>query len=957
MGNTQQHLLLFQGIIIDMKGNTKNGLKINPTGDRKNYPIDKVNFLPLVPLNQVDQPRPYLIIGFDTEYQTRDELRKGKIYLDNDVLSYQYSCSIINHLNEGNEETWEGIVLPDSYEIKDRISFQTFIEFIIGHGISNNPKIRIPRDIYLVSHFTRCDVPGFSDFSEDKDRSTLNFQNVRGSFVNVKQDLLKSLNDSESNEDIKVRIKVRDTLHISPQQGGSLEKLGMVLGYEKVKLGKDSTEEKDIKSNMKQFHDDHWDLFKKYGIRDSEICNKWVNKLIRLNYKVHDDQSKQFKLPITLSSIGVSLLEDHWKQNGLVRLDIMGKEILKETYYSKTLGRKITNNKEEFIPRLFHRQDFLTDSYHGGRNEQYWFGQSHKDTWTDFDLSGCYPTIMSLIGKPDWDSMRILKDTKDMLDSKPVDLTFCYVKFEFPKSVRYPTLPVRTDEGIVFPRTGESITHISEILLSKKLGCKLELIEGWTWESERFKDPNNRIFREFLKECTENRNRYDKKTVENLFWKEISNSIYGKTGQGLRRRRIYDLKLDRSKDLKPSKITNPIYSSFITSFSRGILGEIMNNLPSHVNVFSVTTDGFLTNSTQKEMDDSIDGILCKYFKDGRYKLTDDDTIIETKHKVRQLLGWRTRGQSTLQPSIDSDWDSDPKDDEKIVLAKSGIKLPDVLGKEEENDEIIRLFFQRKPTDVIPMTLGLGIKDLYRGGYDFVHKEMKKRLSMEFDWKRKPFFVGQSHVKFKSTIDQNHLFFSTKPWESVKDFLKIRELWEQYNNPDHHCLKTMEDYDDFRIYVESNLSLSESNKKYLKRKDGDLVRLRQNLIVANRHRRSGTTNNYPHKPPPNQHNNYSLTPKYIFKDKKLTSKELTYLLNDVVDLPCKKSDVDNGRRKQLFEKHSTPNTKRVREMLDDIKRLVFPDLVIEDFLPTKSELNLDSVQYKDCELSQRMDCVE
>jgi len=76
----------------------------------------------------------------------------------------------------------------------------------------------------------------------------------------------------------------------------------------------------------------------------------------------------------------------------------------------------------------------------------------------------------------------------------------------------------------------------------------------------------------------------------------------------------------------------------------------------------------------------------------------------------------------------------------------------------------------------------------------------------------------------------------------------------------------------------------------------------------------------------------------------------------VDLPCKKSDVDNGRRKQLFEKHSTPNTKRVREMLDDIKRLVFPDLVIEDFLPTKSELNLDSVQYKECELSQRMNCV-
>ena len=57
-----------------MKGNPTNGLKINPNGDRKNYSIDSINFLPLVPLNQTDQPRPYLIIGFDTEYQTKDKL-------------------------------------------------------------------------------------------------------------------------------------------------------------------------------------------------------------------------------------------------------------------------------------------------------------------------------------------------------------------------------------------------------------------------------------------------------------------------------------------------------------------------------------------------------------------------------------------------------------------------------------------------------------------------------------------------------------------------------------------------------------------------------------------------------------------------------------------------------------------------------------------------------------------
>ena len=40
--------------------------------------------------------------------------------------------------------------------------------------------------------------------------------------------------------------------------GSNIANLGLVLGYEKIKLGKDSSEEKNIKSNMKQFHDDHW---------------------------------------------------------------------------------------------------------------------------------------------------------------------------------------------------------------------------------------------------------------------------------------------------------------------------------------------------------------------------------------------------------------------------------------------------------------------------------------------------------------------------------------------------------------------------------------------------------------------------------------------------------------------------------------------------------------------------
>ena len=100
--------------------------------------------------------------------------------------------------------------------------------------------------------------------------------------------------------------------------------------------------------------------------------------------------------------------------------------------------------------------------------------------------------------------------------------------------------------------------------------------------------------------------------------------------------------------------------------------------------------------------------------------------------------------------------------------------------------------------------------------------------------------------------------------------------------------------------------------------------------------------------------YKNTNVHIFKDKKLTSKELTYLINDIGLIPCSKTDVDNGRKIKNFVKHSTPNTEVTRKTLQRVKEFIFPDLVIEDFLPKESKLNLNGVSLKDCVLSQRMD---
>ncbi|MBT3494489.1 MAG: hypothetical protein HN461_19545 [Rhodospirillaceae bacterium] len=155
--------------------------------------------------------------------------------------------------------------------------------------------------------------------------------------------------------------------------------------------------------------------------------------------------------------------------------------------------------------------------------------------------------------------------------------------------------------GLIFPRKGRSICGFPEIRLAQSLkATKLELIEGL-----HVPTTDEQIFHSFVGQCLNNRERYknDGDRVSELFWKELVNSSYGKLAQGLKERRVYNLKSRDTQRLQESKVTNPYFASFITSFVRAVLGEIMNEIvtldPSKKKiVFSVTTDGFITNADE-----------------------------------------------------------------------------------------------------------------------------------------------------------------------------------------------------------------------------------------------------------------------------------------------------------------------------------------------------------------------
>ena len=930
-------------------------------GIKEKYQISKLNFEHRYSPNFKGDKK-FLIIGFDTEYQNivvgDDE------YADNEVLSYQYHCAICEVGNEDKEINWDGIIIPNSFTKEDRLYINEFIHISIGKGLSLYPKLKIPSEIYLVAHFTRADIPGFQDFKETDSRKRLNFDNIRNSFVNVGRDISVVLKDTEQ-RDVKLGIKVRDTITLAPTGKASLSNLGDVLGYNKIKLSEDPNKELFYKQNMKLLMKDNWELFKEYAIRDASICTYYTMKIMRL-YK---EQTNKFKLPLTLTSIGVDLIQLYWlNQLGVNPNEMVGKEEVSEKVWNNRFGQNRRTKKLIFKKKLSFQESLLTECYHGGRNEQYWFGVSHKDRWYDYDLTSAYPSAMWLIGECDWDDIKTLRSDNELLreeDGKkflPIDMVFADINFEFPKSVRFPCLPVRTENGIIFPLKGSTATHISEIRLAQRLGCKISLNYGIKIGCKRHpryrKYKGNMIgkvkrpFDGFTMDCInkrlEARHKFGSKGgLEELFWKELVNSTYGKTAQGLRERRVYDLKAEDTKRLKPSLITNPAYASFITAFCRGTLSEIMNNLPKEVDIFSVTTDGFLTTATPTQMEEATDGVLCKYYRSSRRVLSGSEKIFETKHIVKQLLGWRTRGQATIEESDIDDWKDEDiksvKDDDRYVLAKAGIKTPNMYDKSEQNNEILKLFFERFPTQTIKVGLGKGIRPMFDEGLDFVNYEMTKTLSMEYDWKRKPHYVGEVPISIKGINCDKHLFFSTEPWFSMDEYYRMRDIFEQYNQQKNHNLKTEEDYNRFREYFDTQMSVDYGNtQKWLKKKDGVIRRLSRDLIIAEKLGKGGC----------NVKSEHPLIEKY-HPNKRLKAKVYCKILTEILGIEITETDVTNNRKKKSFITNQTPNTDKSVELINKVKEVLFPKLKIDEFLTVKKGFTVSKINLDECISSKKL----
>jgi hypothetical protein len=843
---------------------------------KKAFSLTAGDFLAIPKGKKNGQDGPYLILGFDTEFKgpgyavNRDDIKAGKAKFR--VLSYQF------HAKTSDGKEWNGICCPEGDE---RMTLGEFIVFALGVGAREQNVKDLPTTIYLVGHFTRADIPAFADFRDQYDF----LSSVRSTIVSV--DTAKPYTiEFPDGATVDIQVRIRDTMLLTPQMSKSLGAIGELVGVPKLTLHPDKAKHQEMIERMDYVRENNWEQFREYALNDALICVRYIERIIDQYRGV----TGKMKVPVTLTSIGVDLLLKSWREKlEIDPLEILGKEKVTERFFDKKRNyyRKVTREIDLVEVNLYN--PFGIESYHGGRNEQFWFGPCFEDQWTDYDLSSAYPTAMSMIGKPKWKEIR---DTTCLDDFTYDNLGLALVEFEFPDDTRYPTMPVRTDNGLIFPLSGTTFCPSPEIAVARNLGAKLKILRGIVIPT----DKDVAIFGSFIKECLEHRKAAGSKTLAGLVWKEISNSTYGKTAQGLREKRVYDMRALSTKVLPPSRITNPFFAAYITSYVRAVLGEIMNSLKHPTTVFSCTTDGFITNACPDEIERAQQGPLARLFAQARKELTNDPRVLEIKHEIRQPLGWRTRGQATLKPGL-SEVNGE---DYNIVLAKGGIFTQSKYDSDrQQNEYITKLFFGRDPNLVLEVEALTGIRDIVENDADLVGKLITKRLNMEFDWKRRPLGLGESQ-QFK------HVLFSTQPWRSVEQFQKIRGAWDDYTRTEKACIKNLMDFDRFATYIETRAALPKKVSRFLKRDRPDIHRLRQMLCSAWHEGIAGFTR----------------------KDRRMTARDFATAL-DSMGVPCQKTDVENGK-KRMFVPRFCPPTPAAKEALSKLS-LIFPSLKAEQFL--------------------------
>ena len=688
-----------------------------------------------------------LYIGYDCEWLERN----GNLQ----VLSYQFYLMGI-----GGEIAV--VFLAD-----ERLALKDMLNVIMRIALQTGTILHYPRNIVFTGFFLRADLAMLSDLVEFKQE----LSNIGGSVGTTNQPVQMNFDTYrkadkgrvqgfyEGDQSYLSKITFYDVVKHAAAKS-RLADLGELLGLEKLTVP-------DI-TKMDELRKKDLELFIDYGIRDAEIVVKYYQHIREFTNNILG--AKNELIPATAGSLAVSMckrsIEDFDDVFGLTH--VKRKNFNGKSFYTKR-GTEHTDDREFYEP-------FVSKCYNGGMNICYYAGPTDVDTFLDYDLSGAYTSGMLSIRPPDYEKSFESKCIDDFMGDV---MGFALVDFKFQPETLYPCLPVKSidRDGLFYPLAGKSYCAAQELSLAVKMGAEIVIKRGviYPWKSDE------RIFKPFVQEIRALRKQYEKGSLPEQYAKLIGNSLYGKTGQGVKDKNAFDTREMRSSKVPESGVTNAAMVAYVTGFIRAVMSEIVCGIPKHRLIVNCITDGILTNAREDEID--LSGELCQRFQ----SLMDDGTkMLEVKHEVNQALSIKTRGVATLI-------EGDNPNVKSVVLAKTGVSLPD--NCEDPNGYMVDLYFNRQPLQKVTIKSFTSVRKQWVEALDVLKETRETTLNLEYDFKRRP---------VNGRMVGSHVAFNTVPWNTVDEMDKVYGLFSAWKQK--HCIKTLEDFDVWEDYYESHLAL-------------------------------------------------------------------------------------------------------------------------------------------------------
>jgi len=581
--------------------------------------------------------------------------------------------------------------------------------------------------VTLVSHFSRAEMSAVSDGRDwllPKDTG-----DIQGSSMVIQNTIIgrwKYIPPSLFYGDRKIEIDLWDTFLLL---SASLEKLGDLLGLEKL----ESNGYRESDRMLEWIRQDRIS-FETYALRDAEIAVKF--------HRAYCQKIEEAGLTPVKTTGGI------FEREAATRI----KEDPSRLLYQE---KKVWNGRyKELKLQPTKQATQFTDSYYGGRNETYLHGLYPGDSF-DYDLIGAYSGVLGML--PCWNPKgHFFSDAEKLYafaQQDPLALARVQITFEFNDDVIYPSLPVSLNDGLIFPKTGQTDCSLQEFLTAYPRLKDCSAI-AWVYPTES-ESPVVDLVRDL-----KNRRNLAKEQGDTLgdeIWKLVLNAGYGKFAQGFRNKVGFDTSntttnnIVRSK-VPPSRISNPAIAAYITGWCRSLIAEFLFwTQDNGVKVACLSTDGFTVLETPLP-EEVLSGVgpltrlmVAKY----------ESPILELKHYDDVgFLALKTRGYAMLG-------------DQRPLVAMAGVQRKSNGGTDQKRAALMLKEWQNLepfkhttyPSENLPT-----ITDWIINNRPPETIKNSKSWNYDYDLKRCP--INPVEI-------EGRLQFETRPW---RDYSELTNTW-------------------------------------------------------------------------------------------------------------------------------------------------------------------------------------